>query len=306
MKKKISFVVLLASLAVVTTWTTGLLSSCSSDIPDEKVSTDGSDATEDFQNLLSELDAYSADFHQAHPSNPASRGSFGRFFKSVKADVFGYSDFKDTYQTGVSISTSRKKWKEEKLAKDLEEVNEALDLSEKEEQEIEEEIESLKDRYMNNPSDIGALHNAVILCTYLEESKTKIVMNTTQEIAEETIEIMESFGIDVSEIDSQVLAEKTDYFFENIYDEDVEVMSERLIKLYPDKKDQIILLNKYMLNAEEFTDISDLEQFTKGYMDIVDKGYTGPQKIKTDLDKNISIAPSSLKLWKNISNIELK
>ena len=83
-------------------------------------------------------------------------------------------------------------------------------------------------------------------------------------------------------------------------------MSERLIKLYPDKKDQIILLNKYMLNAEELTDISDLEQFTKGYMDIIDKGYTGPQKIKTDLDKNLSIAPSSLKLWKNISNIELK
>lgn len=273
-------------------------SSCSS----EEESPFENTAEEDLEYtlLLDSLNEYSSEFTNTH-STSLSRSGWKRFWNSVKADYIGYTDANNVRHEALSVSTSRKYWKEEKLKENIDKINETQSLSAKERDQIKAQIIDLMEIYHNDPSNFGAFHNATILNLLLEDNMD---FNNTAELAASTIKSLSDLGFDTSKIDKETLASEIDYFFENTYSDNTDLMFDRLVSKYPGRKTELQILQNYILTVENLDSINDINVFTEGYTSIILKSNINKVE-KEKLSANISIAPSSRQLWEKIDSISM-
>lgn len=164
---------------------------------------------------------------------------------------------------------------------------------------IKAQIDSLMNEYKKNSYNIGALHNAVIFQTYLDNDTS---FTTTSELVKSTLTAINKLGGKLSNIVQDEIVNEIDDFFENIYSDDVTTTYNRLANRYPSRRNEFELLKLYMLNAENLSSIYDLVSFSRGYMDIINQSDISDDS-KTFLISNISIAPASYQHWFTIDSI---
>lgn len=302
-KKPIVLITMGIMLAVVTTI---LATACTSDedispCPDEQ---DGTAYTE----LINDLDDFCLQFSQDHPNN--SRGDLGwsKFKESLKADHVGYSNGSWV----GSIGASRKKWKElkaeEELKKELLENNAQQREEEGENegtippmqlQQLTNQRDSLISVFRTDKTNIGAIHNASIIQSYLEGDTD---FKTTEDLVISVLISLESLGLDISQINKSEVVNEIDHFFDQIYDEDISVMYDRLSKEYPDRKDEFTIQCQYLSTMNELTTLEEILAFSNGFIDIVNGSNLTKTK-KDEVKSNLSVAPSSYQLWRTIDSL---
>lgn len=255
------------------------------------------DEASNYQELVYLLNGYTDDYNQSH-NNTKTRGGWRRFWKSVKADYCGYTDVQNVRHEAVSISASRKYWKDSK-AKEIQNTMESYSLTQEEQLLIESQIEIYVKQYKTDRSNFGALHNAAILSSLLN---SEMDYKDTKELAESTLKSLERVGYNINNILVNEVINDINVFFDEIYSEDTQIMFDRLIKKYPNRSEELQVLCCYLTNVEDLTSVEDIEQFTAGYLSIVNNSSID-EKEKEKLTKNISIAPSSFILWREIDGL---
>lgn len=169
---------------------------CSSD---EDMNVPVSQSSE-YEELMDALENYSSLFTAEH--GMVSRGDlgWGKFKESVKADHLGYNNG----STVLSISASRKKWKELKR-EELQKQLETYEMAPAERTAIKAQVDSLKSIYKADASNIGAIHNAVILQTLLDDDMD---FNTTEELVQSVVGAMNKLDVSVPNLDMQKTVEE--------------------------------------------------------------------------------------------------
>ncbi len=269
------------------------ITACSSS-EDLKSSTEGDNQNVEFAELINALNDYSIQFSETHSSS--SRGDLGwsKFKESVKADHIGYNGGSWV----GSIGESRKKWKELKKAEQDEKV-ETYALSNQERIIITNQVDSLKSVYLSDDTNIGALHNAVILQSILNDDMD---FETTEQLVQSIMTSINDLGFETHELVVQDVVNEIDEFFETIYDDDISVMYDRLSKKYPERKEEFKILNQYLSTTENMGSVEDIMKFSEGYVSIINQSNISPA-IKKALNSNISIAPASHKLWRMVETL---
>ncbi len=174
-------------------------------------------------------------------------------------------------------------------------------MSTNERSEIEGQIKDLIQIYHNDSTNFGAFHNAVILNLLLEDDMD---FNTTQELATSTLKSLSELGFDTSNISIDALVNDIDCFFENTYSDDTDIMFNRLISKYPERKSELQILKNYIGTVEDFDSIDDIKDFTDGYTAIINQSQIKKSE-KEKFTSNISIAPASRQLWEKIDSISM-
>jgi len=269
------------------------MTACSSS-EDLKSSDEDDNQSAEYAELINALNDYSIQFSETHSS--LSRGDLGwsKFKESVKADHVGYNGGSWV----GSIGESRKKWKELKKAEQEEKV-ETYALTNQERTIITNQVDSLKSVYLADDTNIGAIHNAVILQSILNDD---MYFETTEQLVRSIIASVNALGIELHELDVQDVVHEIDEFFETIYDDDISVMYDRLSKKYPEREEEFKILNQYLSTTENIGSVEDIMEFSEGYVSIINQSNISPA-VKKALSSNISIAPSSHKLWRMVETL---
>lgn len=251
--------------------------------------------TSEYDILLSQLDDYSSYFTASHSSQSRKDWGWKKFKKSIKADHSGYSNG----STVISISASRKKWKEEKLNENLEKLGYSISSSKRED--IEHQVDSLKRTYISNPLNVGAIHNASILQSLLDDDMD---FNDNVSLIESTIRSFNHLGFDLNVLnpDIKTLTEELDDFFLYIYKDDINETYSVLTDRYSERSNEFKVLNKYMSYIENLNSLEDVIKFTEDYGDIIKNSKVSNEE-KNRMIENISIAPASLQLWMQIDEL---
>ena len=164
---------------------------------------------------------------------------------------------------------------------------------------IKNQVDSLKTAYIADPTNLGAIHNAVILQSLLDYD---FYFDTTDELVKSIIRALNKLGFITSDLDVKAAAKEIDDFFNTIYDTNISVMYERLTAKYPNRKEDFKILEHYLSTTETFGTIEDIVTFSKGYVNIIEQSKIS-QTAKELLKSNISIAPASYQLWGEIDTI---
>ncbi len=290
MKTKKKLLIWIVACIIAVTACSVSISSCSSD--------EGLDAAtsqpSEFEALMCGLNEYSAQFVSSHTAG-SRRGDLGwsRFKESVKADHVGYNNGSAV----ISISASREKWNDLKKDGQLQIVS--YDMSTQDIAVITAQVDSLKNVYEMDPTNIGAIHNAAILQSLLDYD---MGFETTEELVQSVVGALHKLGVSLPGFDFHATVREVDDFFKNIYDDDISVMYSRLAVKYPEKQEQYEILDQYLSTTEVLNSVEDIAEFSDGYATIIDQSSIAP-KVKQDLKKNISIAPSSHQLWREMDTI---
>ncbi|MBD5422041.1 MAG: hypothetical protein HDR49_03295 [Bacteroides sp.] len=272
--------------------------SCSSD---EQPVSESNDFDSEYTKLYQALEIYTAEFKSTHKCEPQSRIlGWDKFKKALKADHVGFSA--EGSWVG-SISDSRKMWKELKRKEIQERIEEALppeNLSEDEKVMLSHQIDSLKNVYLSDTTNIGAIHNASILQSLIDDD---FEFETTKELVESVVASVKKMGIDIEDIDVNKVANEVDDFFENIYDDSIELMYKRLSERYPDRAAGYRLLSHYLSTIEALTSVEDMIEYTDGYVELLDECDL-PLEFTGRIRKNLTIAPGSYHLWKGVEELK--
>lgn len=126
--------------------------------------------------------------------------------------------------------------------------------------------------------------------------------DTTEQLVNSVIASIKSLGFDTSGINVGEVVKEVDGFFKEIYDEDINVAYDRLSQKYPERKDEFNIQRQYMSTIENLTSIEDINNYTKGYILIIDNSKIS-KELKTNLKSNISVAPASNELWRAIDQM---
>ena len=228
--------------------------------------------------------------------NPEVDGNV--FWRSVKADYCGYTDANNVRHEALSISASRKHWKEE-CKKNIEKIERELSTAEK--NAIQNQIDDLVLIYRNDSTNFGALHNAAVLTILLED---EMAFSNTEELASSTLNSLKKLGLNISGVSEKDVANDIDMFFDEIYSDDTNIMFNRLSARYPERKAELSILEDYITTVQDFESIDDIENFTNGYISIINNSQIKSCD-KEKLSSNISIAPASRQLWEEIDALSL-
>ncbi len=268
----------------------------------------------EYDKLLSELNEYSTNFESSHEVLDAkSRAGFSRFWKSVIAD---YGGFTSSGKTIISVGTSRAYWKKEKEREDKlkEQDNQNISQDTQNPQSnstrldgfeiasrliLKMQIDSLANAYASNNVNIGAMHNASILKSLLDDDMSG---STYEEIAASTINSLNELGYDTSDVSVDNVASEIEYFFDNFYSNDATTMFSKLTNKFPERSMEFRILNNYLSTSQSLGNTNDLKKFTDGYTTIINQSNL-PTVEKNLLNSNISIAPSSFQLWNQIDKL---
>lgn len=291
------------SLFVALAIAVGFMTACSSE--DEVSAQSSNEQHSEYAELMAELSDYTATFCATHESPSRKDWGWKKFRDAVNADFAGYSNGSAV----ACISTSRRKWKELKLQEQLEDIENSLDegennsesfnLSTSDRNYLSLQIDSLRNVYLADKTNVGALHNAAIYQSMLDDDTT---FETTEELVQSVIRSLENLNVGILDIDEKKAVQEVDEFFETIYDENVSVMFKRLSQKYPEKQEAFKVLNQYGIATSQIESVEDLVTFSEGYMKIIrNSGLTDP--VKDELIKNISIFPSSQILWSGVDDM---
>lgn len=255
--------------------------------------------------VLSKLDSYTANFLKAHPSN-LSKGDlgWGKFKECIKVDYLGYVDRDGIYHGSLSISASRKRWKELKREEIIRELENGGDGNttkpstsfEPDKEELRQWANYYESEYRKNPSNFGALHNAAILRIFLEDVSDNFIDIDDTYITNTTLQSLSNLGMDISEINPILALEYLTDFYGNVVDENTAVMFSRLNARHPEKRFQLRFLQNYMNGFGELNSVEDMIEYSDGCYQLLDDSGLD-DGIILELKENISIAPASMQLW---------
>lgn len=248
--------------------------------------------TEAAAELIDALDKYSVQFLASHPVTSRGDHGWSKFKKAVRADHVGFS----LGSWIGSVGKSRKEWK--KLC-DQETQDHADELTQMECNMINNRIDSLVDVYQQDGTNIGALHNAIILKSFVEDDMD---FETTDELVNSIVFSVTALGLEIAEVDESAVVNEIDDFFENIYDEDVSVMYNRLSLRYPEKREEFQILDRYPSTTENLSSVQEIIEFSDGFISLINESNISSDS-KQFLEENISIAPASHDLWRIIDVI---
>lgn len=305
MKLNFHFKWMLSIMAIAVISASIAFTACSNEETPESSQPTGNESGQSaaYADLMKELKEYTESFKATHPTkSTASRGDhgWGRFWRSVKADYFSYTDANARHDV-MSISASRKEWKrlrseaiQEKLLESLgEPVEDPGELTTEETQAIHHSIDSLRNVFAQDPQNFGAIHNAAILNMFVENMD----FNTTEELITQTVETLRTFGCDVDDVNISETVAALDDFFANVYIINNDDTTFENLKLrHSDRVMQIDIIKDYYTAVQDFTSLDDIQKFTKGYLKIIDKDFLIPEE-REIIHGNISVFPSSSDLW---------
>lgn len=270
------------------------LTSCSNQNEITEISQNEEIESDAFNSLMDELDSYNHEYQNSHPTMK-TRGFFSSLWRAVKADFKGLKSPTTICGITLSISQSRAQWKKDKIEKQQENIL-MESCSPEEKAKIIVMIDSLKNEYVKDRNNVGAIHNAAILSTFIQNNQN--YSNTTQ-LVESTLSSLKKLGVNTSGVNISQLAINVDKYFQDIDDPDDHVVFERLRKLDPNRTDELNVLENYFSNVQYLDNLYDITEFTDNYVHIIDKSkisYTA----KSNIISNISIAPASFNLWNNV------
>lgn len=275
------------------------MSSCSSD--DAKVMQ--SDEKTNFNELNNSLQSYTKEFEASHGKIIETRFlGLKRFWDSVKADAYvtTTTDNKGekSTSTGLSISTSRKNWKDSGNK-----MLEYDDLTEDSKNSVDKMLDELKAQLDEDGEDIGALHNAVILKMITDDS-----FNNTENVddVQAFLQKMTSdYNVDVSAADPVYVYNKMTHFLSDIYNENDDVMCANILAEYPDVEEELNVIKACFSELYNYAETDDVDGLTNGYNKIVQNSNISKESKKTIGDA-LSIAASSYRLWNMVDSLEKK
>ena len=272
MKLNFHFKWMLSIMAIAVISASIAFTACSNEETPESSQPTGNESGQSaaYADLMKELKEYTESFKATHPTkSTASRGDhgWGRFWRSVKADYFSYTDANARHDV-MSISASRKEWKrlrseaiQEKLLESLgEPVEDPGELTTEETQAIHHSIDSLRNVFAQDPQNFGAIHNAAILNMFVENMD----FNTTEELITQTVETLRTFGCDVDDVNISETVAALDDFFANVYIINNDDTTFENLKLrHSDRVMQIDVIKDYYTTVQDFTSLDDIQKFTK-------------------------------------------
>lgn len=287
-------VMMIAIITAIISCAAFIITSCSSDEKLEPISPTDAIGKE-YTELITSLKNYSSHYIPSQKS----RGDlgFGKFKESIKADYSGHTE---DGSTSLSISKSRKKWKDLHRDENIEAIEESLTAPKR--TLIQNLIDSLKNEYTLNPNNAGALHNASILQSLLFNN---LNVKTTLELVQSVFKSFDALGIENTNMSEEEAVNKIDNFFENIYDDDISVIYNRLGTIHPERKGEFKVLTSYFTNIQTMSNIEDIANYTEGYTSIINSSTISVNEQKK-INANISIALASLKLWTFIDSLPKK
>lgn len=247
----------------------------------------------DYSILLSSLEEYYNEFSSTHVIETRGDAGWSKFKEAVKADHVGFSGG----STVLSIGESRKKWKELQQ-KEKEQQAQAYSISNFESIIIQNQIDSLKNLYILDTENIGALHNASILQSFLDND---MEFESTEELVSSILLSFKKLGLDTSIYDAKTAVNEIDNFSNNIEDEDISLVYQRLSLEFPEKIDIFNILNHYLICTEQLFSVENIDNFTSGYFQIIENSNIDNDS-KSLLRKNLSITPASHILWREIDS----
>lgn len=291
MKLKLFFIPLLAVCAIIA------IVSCTSD---NEMSTTTNDIEQtEMKSLASSLESYSKDFLASRnlPQNAPRKIklTWGKLWECVKADFCAYSDAGGNRHGYLSIGASIEKWK--KIKERERNAWQQWALTAEEVTKVENEIQAYKQAYLNDTTNFGALHNATVLHILLTSN---FQYNNRLELAGMIIDAVQSFGIEPNGVTAGQVAADMDMFFNEIYSDDTNVMYNRLMTKYPDKKGELQILNQFMNSAQYLSSDDEIQAFTDGYIEIINDSHIS-KTAKIVLNSNLTIAPNSHFLWNGVN-----
>lgn len=295
MRRKNKTILWLSTCAFTFVTFIGGICSCTSE---DELAGENSANSAEFQALVKELSQYSSEFSASHNTHASRFLGWDKFKESIKADHIGYSNGSWV----GSIGESRKKWKELQEKEEIKKNNDNNnnnELKPEERAQIKQKIDSLKLEYQADCNNIGAIHNAAILQSFVDGDMD---FDTTEQLVNSVIASIKSLGFETSGIVVKDVVKEIDDFFNEIYDEDVNVAYERLSQKYPERKDEFNIQRQYLSSIEKLTTVDDIYNFTKGYMQVIDNSNVS-KELKNNLKANISVAPASNALWHAIEQM---
>jgi len=149
-------------------------------------------------------------------------------------------------------------------------------------------------------TNVGALHNASILQSILDDDMD---FETTEELVQSVVASMNKLGVTLPNFDVQAATHEVDIFFDEIYDDDISVMYNRLSVKYPERKEEFMILNQYLQTTEQLNSVEDIKEFSDGYTKIINQSKISPE-VKLELESNITITPASHQLWRTVDAIQ--
>ncbi len=247
-----------------------------------------------FIELNENIKGYCSSFIGMQKTSRGDHG-WGKFRDALKADHGGYSNGGAI----ISISASRKRWKDLQAEQKATLVEERYIITEEYHDFIESKIDSLIAVYKNDELNIGALHNATILQSIITDD---MEYTSTAELVSSVISSLASFDISFPDVDINQTALEIDNFFENIYSTDVTVMYNNLSEIKPECQQEFEIISQYLETIDQLDSMETIDSFTDGFRTIVAKSDLSSEK-KEIIQENITVAPASLKLWQFVDQI---
>lgn len=128
----------------------------------------------------------------------------------------------------------------------------------------------------------------------------KIETSTTLELVQNMRETLYNLNLEKGSASDKFIAKSLDNYIDNIYDDDTSKMFNKLRML--DFNPMYDVLEDYFLYVEELTSVEEIENYTMGYMDIIEKSSLNEMK-KSFLKRSLSIVPESYKFWIMITDL---
>lgn len=294
------FVVLIVAVAVMTTCSSdqeGLLSSdVENPIQPQGLATMGEGSVSDYEELMSALEDYSSAFMSNLSVANKKRSWWSRFKDSVSADFGGASKGGSIFSLGASTM----RWNELNQQHTQQMVDAILDDPTKR-RKIRHEIDSLKQSYLTNPNNDGALHNAVILQSLFNG---ELLAETTEQVAQHSLRSLQQLGLSrfATAMNVNELAIDLDDFFAKYYDEDVNIMYDKLSTEFPKRANDFKVLKTYFTNIQSLNSVESIQNYTVGYVSVINSSNL-TVNAKEELYRNISIAPASCQLWIEVEEL---
>lgn len=251
----------------------------------------------EMDNLMNALQEYSETYVRENATfNP--RSGFSNFVKSVKADFWGHND-KTTHHEYVSISASRKKWKDIKKEENNLKYESTLIPSPKK-REIVMTIDSLCKEYQNNNLNLGAIHNAVILSLIVNE---EFYLDDDIEVCKLIINYTNRFKFTSdSTANAYLVNSDTDAFLTQVLDDNDEITCSNLVEKKSTNEYDIRIKKTFYDNFQQLSTSSQQREYTKGYISLIEKSNIQDSK-KEYYIKTLSILPASKDLWEYVESL---
>lgn len=248
-----------------------------------------------FGELSKSIEKCANEFGLMHKDKITSRGSWGRFWRAVRADVYttvttdiyGNKNAKPVFSTG----TSRKKWKDSGA------TAVTYDLLTNDNRFIVDSLYAVYDSAATNPNcSAGVVHNALLLSMIKNNTFN---YERTLELSENLLRECDKYDIDISDLSKQEVASKIEDFFTNIFDEDDDVLCSNLISRYPNHTASINIIKQCMNELYKYEDVYTVHSLSSELRVNVRNSTIGGSDKDMIIDA-LSIAEHSYELWSRI------